>query len=51
MNAIQEEEIRYRKELQERCRKQAFYNGLQIGISLGVILTSALIIIALKFFI
>jgi hypothetical protein len=50
MNAIQEEEIRYRKELQERCRKQAFYNGLQIGISLGVILTSVSVIVILKYF-
>ena len=50
MNSVQEEEIRYREELQERCRKQAFYNGLQIGLSLGVILTSVLIIIVLKYF-
>jgi hypothetical protein len=50
MNSVQEEEIRYRKELQEKCRTQAFYNGLQIGLSLGVILTCVSVIIILKYF-
>jgi tetrahydromethanopterin S-methyltransferase subunit F len=49
MNSVQEEEIRYRKELQERCRRQAFYNGLQIGMSFGVIITCVLVVIVLKY--
>ena len=51
MNSLQEEEIRYREELQDRCRTQAFYNGLQIGISLGVVLTCVSVIIVLKYII
>ena len=36
---------------ENKNKNQAFYNGLQVGISLGVILTCVSVIIILKYFI
>lgn len=49
MNHIEQNEL-YLQRLENRLKKQAFYNGLQIGISLGVILTSVSVIVILKYF-
>jgi hypothetical protein len=49
MNHIEKNEL-YLQRLEDKWRRQAFYNGLQMGISLGVILTSVSVIVILKYF-